>query len=211
MFRALRLRWLARQFARPSGWAGRWIFGTWLDRTSQGMNALALRLLEISSDDRVLEVGFGGGGLFQDILAARPAAAFGVDVSEAMVARARRRFRHQIAENRVRILLGSAERLPIEDAAIDKACSLNSIYFWKDPAGAIREFARVLRPGGALLLGFEAPETLRAWPGHRYGFTVYSPGELVGLAEGAGFGNAKIHEGFEPKFGRIFCVKVKRL
>jgi SAM-dependent methyltransferase len=159
----------------------------------------------------VLEVGFGGGGLFGAILAARPATAFGVDLSEAMVARACRRFGRQIAGGRARILLGSAERLPVEDAAIDKACSLNSIYFWRDSAAAMREFARVLRPGGVLLLGFEAPETLRAWPGHRYGFTVYDPGEVVRLAAGAGFGNAEIHEGLEPKFGRIFCVKVERL
>jgi SAM-dependent methyltransferase len=211
MFAALVQRYLARQFARPRGFAGRWIFGAWLDRTSQGMNALALRLLDLGPQDRVLEVGFGGGGLFQRILAARPAAAFGVDLSEEMVARACRRFGRQIGEGRARILLGSAERLPIEDAAIDKACSLNSIYFWTDPAAAMQEFARVLRPGGALLLGFEAPETLRAWPGHRYGFTIYDPGEVVRLAAGAGLGDAEVHEGLEPKFGRIFCVKVKRL
>jgi SAM-dependent methyltransferase len=211
MFAALVQRYLARQFARPRGVAGRWVFGAWLDRTSPGMNLMALRLLAIGSHDRVLEVGFGGGGLFQRILAARPAAAFGVDISEEMVARACRRFRRQINEGRARILLGSAERLPLDDSSIDKACSLNSIYFWTDPAAAMQEFARVLRPGGALLLGFEAPETLRAWPGHRYGFTVFGPGEVVRLAAGAGFGGAEVHQGLEPKFGCIFCVKVERL
>ena len=175
------------------------------------MNALALQLLDVRPQDRVLEVGFGGGSLFRQILAARPVAAIGVDLSEQMVARACRRFRRPIAEGRARILLGSAERLPVGDAEIDKACSLNSVYFWPDPEGAMEEFARVLRPGGALLLGFEAPETLRAWPGHRYGFTVYDPAEVVRLAAGAGLGNAEIHEGLEPKFGRIFCVKVERL
>ena len=211
MFTALVQRYLARQFARPRGIAGRWIFGAWLDRTSEGMNALALRLLDIRPQDRVLEVGFGGGGLFRSILAARPAAALGVDISQEMVARACRRFRRELCEGRARIQLGSAERLPVEDAAIDKACSLNSIYFWTDPAAAMQEFARVLRPGGVLLLGLEAPETLRAWPGHQYGFTVYHPNDVVRLAAGAGFGNAEVHEGLEPKFGRIFCVKVERL
>ncbi|MDP8912245.1 MAG: class I SAM-dependent methyltransferase [Pseudomonadota bacterium] len=211
IFAPLVHRYLARQFARPRGVAGRWIFGAWLDRTSQGMNALALRLLDIGSHDRVLEVGFGGGGLFGAILAARPAAAIGVDLSEEMVARACRRFRREVAEGRAQILLGSAERLPVKDGAVDKACSLNSIYFWTDPAAAMEELARVLRPGGALLLGFEAPETLRAWPGHRYGFTVYDPVEVVRLAANAGFGNAEVHQGLEPKFGKIFCVKVERL
>jgi hypothetical protein len=31
------------------------------------------------------------------------------------------------------------------------------------------------------------------------------------LAEEGGFGNAEIHEGLEPKFGKIYCVKVERL
>ena len=211
MFAPLVQRYLARQFARPQGIAGRWIFGAWLDRVNQGMNALALRLLDIGPRDGVLEVGFGGGGLFEAILAARPAAAVGVDLSEEMVARARRRFRRQVGEGRARILFGSVERLPVEDGAINKACSLNSIYFWKDPAAAMEEFSRVVRRGGTLLLGFEAPETLRDWPGHRYGFTVYDPGEVVRLAASAGFGNAEVHEGLEPKFGRIYCVKVERL
>jgi arsenite methyltransferase len=175
------------------------------------MNALALRQLGIAPEDRVLEVGFGGGSLFESILAVRPAMAIGVDISEEMVARARRRFRRQIAEGRAWIMLGSPESLQLDDASIDKACSLNSIYFWTNPAAAMQEFARVLRPGGALLLGFEAPETLCAWPGHRYGFTVYDPGDVVRLAVEAGFGNAEVYEGLEPRFGRIFCVKVERL
>ena len=209
MFAGLAQRYLARQFARPRGLAGRWIFGTWLDRVNQGMNAQALRLLDVQPEDRVLEVGFGGGSLLASILAARPSKAIGVDLSEEMVARGRSRFRREIAAGRAQILAGSVERLPIGDATVDKACSLNSIYFWKDPAAAMAELARVLRPSGLLILGFEAAETLRAWPGHRYGFTVYEPDAVVRLAEGAGFGNAEIHEGLEPKYGKIYCVRVE--
>lgn len=175
------------------------------------MNAQALRLLDLRAQDRVLEVGFGGGALLKAILAAAPATVVGVDISEEMVRRGRGRFGTDVALGRARILAGSAERLPLEDAAVDKACSLNSIYFWTDPVGAMREFARVLRPGGVLVLGFEAPETLRAWPGHRYGFTVYEPSDVVRLASDAGFGNGEVHEGLEPRFGRIFCVKAERL
>src|SRR3546814_5270861 len=34
----------------------------------------------------------------------------------------------------------SAEALPLPDAAVDKACSVNNIYFWGDPAAAMAEF-----------------------------------------------------------------------
>ena len=199
-------RYLARQFARPHGLVGRWLIAPWLDRINQGMNRLAFQLLGVGSEDRVVEVGFGGGALLALILARRPAELVGVDISEEVVARGRRRFGRQ-----ARIVAGSAESLPLESAAFDAVCSLNSIYFWQDPLWAMREFARVLRPGGRLVLGFEAPETLRAWPGHRFGFRIYDAPEVVALAKEAGFGDAEVHEGLEPKFGRIICVKVKRL
>jgi ubiquinone/menaquinone biosynthesis C-methylase UbiE len=210
MFARLIHKYLARQFARPQGLAGRWVFGAWLDRVNQGMNALALRLLEVHRGDRVLEVGFGGGALLAAILEQGPAETIGVDLSEAMVARASRRFRRDIAQGRLRLLPGSVERLPLASAVVDKACSLNSIYFWPHPAAAMHELARVLRPGGMLVLGFEAPETLRAWPGHRYGFTVYEPADVIRLASEAGFRNVEVHEGLEPKFGKIFCLKLER-
>ena len=199
-------RYLARQFARPHGLVGRWVIAPWLDRINQGMNRLALQLLAPRPEDRIGEVGFGGGALLAMMLAHRPAELIGVDISEEVVARGRRRFAGE-----ARIMTGSAESLPLGDEAVDAACSLNSIYFWEDPLRAMREFARVLRPSGRLVLGFEAPETLRAWPGHRFGFRVYDAPEVVRLAAAAGFGNVEVHEGREPKFGKIYCVKAERL
>ena len=175
------------------------------------MNVLALRLLDVRPGEKVLEVGFGGGALLAAILSKRPEQAIGLDISDEMVARGRRRFRREIAKGHASILLGSVEQLPLADGAADKACSLNTIYFWKDPEAAMRELARVIRPGGALVIGIEAPETLRAWPGHRYGFTIREPEEVIALAAEAGFGKAEVHEGLEPKFGKIYCVKVERL
>ena len=211
MFAGLVHRYLARQFARPRGLVGRFILGRLLNRTSRGINAKVLRMLDVQPGDDVLEVGFGGGSLIAAILRAGASRVIGVDLSEAMVARGRRRFRREIAAGRARLLAGSVERLPIGDAVADKACSLNTIYFWEGPAAAMRELARVLRPGGMLIIGFEAPETMRAWPGHVHGFRVYAPEEVVRLAGAAGFGNAEVEEGLEPQYGKIYCVKVERL
>ena len=203
-------RYLAGQFARPRGLVGRFLLGRLLERTSRGMNEQVLRMLDIEPGDRLLEVGFGGGSLLAAMLGAGARHVTGVDLSEAMVAGGRRRFRRQIASGRVQLLAGSVERLPIEDAALDKACSLNTLYFWKDPAAGMRELARVLRPRGLMIIGFEAPETMRAWPGHVHGFRIYEPEEVVRLAEEAGFGNAVVQEGLEPEYGKIYCVKARR-
>src|SRR3546814_18171442 len=59
---ALVRRYLAGQFARPSGWSGRWMIGPWLDRIGREMNRLTLTQLDLPPHDSGWEVGFGVGG-----------------------------------------------------------------------------------------------------------------------------------------------------
>ena len=47
---------------------------------------------------------------------------------------------------------GMAEELPLQDASVDLALSTISFHHWQDQAAGLREIARVLRPGGYLLL-----------------------------------------------------------
>ncbi|MDQ3140609.1 MAG: class I SAM-dependent methyltransferase, partial [Pseudomonadota bacterium] len=85
-------RWLAGQFARPSGRLGRLLIAPWLDRLSPRMNAAALAQLGVVPGKCVLEAGFGGGALLEALLDAG-AEVIGVEPSRAMLARAHKRFR----------------------------------------------------------------------------------------------------------------------
>lgn len=168
------------------------------------MNALVMAELGPRAGDRVLEIGFGGGALLAALLeaGARPA---GADVSEAMVGRARRRFR-----GRVEIARASIEALPFGDGAFDKAASVNNIYFWPDPGAGMRELARVVRPGGRLAIAFEPPEELARWPGHRHGFRLVSLDEATALMEEAGFGGFRTAWGRGRKPDRFCCLTATR-
>lgn len=174
------------------------------------MNRLTFEQLEVGPAERVLEVGFGGGDLIEWLLAVTEAEIIGVDVSEAMLSRARRRFRGELKQGRLKLAAGSADALPLGPGAVDKACSVNSIYFWHDPAAAMAEFGRVVRPGGRLALCLQTPASVRAWPGHVHGFAAYGAEEVAALMKGAGFGPARIVSGEAPEIGQFLCVSSER-
>lgn len=118
---------------------------------------------------RILDAGCGDGALVC-ALASRGAEATGVDPDPAMLAAARSRA--AIAGDRATFIEGRVERLPFPDASFDVVASITVLCFVPDAAGAVREMARVLRPGGRLVLGelgrwslWAALRRLRGWFG----------------------------------------------
>ncbi len=104
-------------------------------------------MIELCGDvrgTRVLDIGCGE-GRFGRLLAARGADAIGVDLTPTLVRVAHERGSAQYVR-------GSAERLPFADAACDLAVSYVTLVDIVDYAAAIRESARVLVPGGMLVV-----------------------------------------------------------
>lgn len=129
--------------------------------------------LDLSPGQRVVEVGFGGGLSLPLLLRAVGSAGqvFALDPSDEMLVRARRRFIVQRFQGRLRLERAVIESMPLGDASFDAALSLNTIPFWTDVDAAMRELARVLVPGGRLVLGIASPEMMTsggfASRGHR--------------------------------------------
>ncbi len=99
---------------------------------------------------RVLDVGCGTGYLLRMLAARYPQAVelAGIDAAPAMILAAR-----QGADDpRLRFTVGTAERLPWPDDAFDLVVSTTSFDHWADQLAGLRECARVLAPGGHLVL-----------------------------------------------------------
>jgi len=112
----------------------------------------------------------------------QPEAIYGVDMSDGMLNQARAK------SARVQWLRGPAEQLPFEDGALDAVVTTSAFHFFDQPA-ALREFHRVLAPGGLAAVAALSTRQLLpqasavSWkPQHNP-----SPGEMRDLFEGAGF------------------------
>jgi SAM-dependent methyltransferase len=104
--------------------------------------------LNIPQGGIALDVGSGPGAVTASLArAAGPdGLALGVDISEPMLARA---VRAEAGPN-VGFLRADAQRLPLRDRTVDAVASIAVLQLIPDPAAALAEIARVLRPGGRL-------------------------------------------------------------
>jgi SAM-dependent methyltransferase len=123
-------------------------------RYAEGPDAPALAVAAVleASPRRVLEVGCGPGEAAERI-AASGAEVVAVDSSPRMVELARARG--------VDARLGDAQKLDFPDESFDAALAAWMLYHVPDPARALAELARVLRPGGRLVVVTNRAEHLR--------------------------------------------------
>jgi ArsR family transcriptional regulator len=93
----------------------------------------------------------------------------GFDLSREMLAVARSNL-ERAGVGHAQVRLGDLFSLPVESAAADVVCVHQVLHFLADPAAAVREAARLLKPGGRLIISDFAPhelEFLRAEHAHR--------------------------------------------
>jgi len=117
------------------------------------LDDLEVGLVQRYATDKVaLEVGCGT-GLILERTARFARRAMGIDLSGRMLARARQRG--------LAVLQSSATALPFATASVDVAYSFKVLPHVPDIEGALREMARVVRPGGWVLAEFYNARSLR--------------------------------------------------
>jgi ubiquinone/menaquinone biosynthesis C-methylase UbiE len=130
------------------------------DRIAAGLvlgrlyGAVAAQLVDaLPRGGSVLDVGTGPGALLVEVARRRPdVRVVGVDPSTDMVGHAQNRARVAGLADRIEVHTAGAEALPFPDDSFDAVSSTLSAHHWSDLETAIAEQARVLRPGGQLLV-----------------------------------------------------------
>jgi SAM-dependent methyltransferase len=166
----------------------------WAELAEPHNRPLFEAVLEAAGGKRLLDVGCGS-GLALQLAAERGAEVAGIDVSPGLLAIARERLPGADLRE------GDMESLPWEDDRFDAVTGVNAFQFAGDPRAALREAARVLRPGGRVVASlFAAPERSQGTVAHHAmqalippeqagdhaPYALSAPGNLEAAMEAAG-------------------------
>ena len=123
----------------------------------------------------ILDVATGTAGVALVLTHRTGAQIIGIDITEAMLRRGHGRISRVGAADRVRLVVGQAERLPFPDNSFDALTFTYLLRYVADPAATLRELARVIKPGAAIAsLEFSVPPN-RFW---RCWWWLYTRGVL---------------------------------
>jgi SAM-dependent methyltransferase len=177
------------QFGRPTGFWGRAAGLLMAHRSSnRRRNAWAVSLLDVRSDDRVLEIGFGPGLAIRELsrLAAQGYVC-GIDHSALMLRRARRLNAEGLERGVVDLRLGSVDDLPAFDEPFDKILAVNAMMFWREPVARLEELRRLLRRGGLIAVAHQP-----RGPGASDETSAAKGREMVAALGRAGFSDVRL-------------------
>jgi demethylmenaquinone methyltransferase/2-methoxy-6-polyprenyl-1,4-benzoquinol methylase len=154
-----RERLALRLFAPIAGTYDRYAFLLSFGQDARWRRFLVERI-DAGPDDTVLDVACGTGAIALALARRYGCSVVGVDASREMLAAGRRRVAVAGAEARVRLEHGRAEALPFADGSFDGLTFGYLLRYVADPAGTLRELARVVRPGGRIAsLDFFVPRS----------------------------------------------------
>ncbi|OJJ20381.1 hypothetical protein BKI52_18140 [marine bacterium AO1-C] len=172
---------IAQSLACPQGVTGIEVAKE-MNRTNRFISRKTYELLDLSNQDRVLEIGLGNGAFVKEIIDAAQDIHFtGIDISETMIEEGKKINAHYIHSHQAELLLANVEKLPFKDQSFNKVCTVNTIYFWENPTNALQEIYRVLVKPGIFVIAFRPYVPGQSLDFSAYGFREYTIEEVKDL------------------------------
>lgn len=141
---------LMNHFAKPDGILGD-IVGNYMATEYLEVNLWAVQMLEIQPNDNILEVGFGPGTAIEEIAKLAPEGHIaGIDYSELMLARAKKRNQQAIQRGHVDLRHANVSELPAFEESFDKIIAINNVMYWPNLVESLQGLRNTLKPGGTI-------------------------------------------------------------
>lgn len=159
-----------------------------LNKSNAALITAAVETLDLSGSEKVADIGFGGGFGLQLLLDATNdgGRVHGVEPSAAMLTRAGKTWRSDVAAGHLELHRATMDSLPFADGALNGWISLNTLYFIDDPTVGFSELKRVLAPTGRGVIGIADPDWMARQPFTKHGFTLRPVADVLAALEAAG-------------------------
>ena len=196
---------------KPEGFFGRMMVNGMNGGSHAAMANWALSSVQINEDDRILDVGCGGGANIARLLQRAPKGRVeGVDYSSVSVNKSTKVNSTAIGEGRCRVQEASVEKLPFEEDGFDLVTAFETVYFWPEIERSFGEVKRVLKSGGRFVIVNEDDGLTGAnekWEKLIEGMHTYTPDELQKHLTAAGFHDIAVRNDSQRHWLCVTAVK----
>ena len=181
-----------------------------MNENHQPISEFAFKCVDVGTNDRILDIGCGGGVNIEKFLKLTDNNVDGIDYSDVSVKESAKRNQKAIGDKRCRIIQADVSKMPIDDEVYDLVSAFETIYFWLDIENTFKEVLKIIKPGGQFMIaqGTDGnhPDDEK-WLNSVEGMTVYTASELEKYLLNAGFGSV---ESFKKENDYILVVIAKK-
>lgn len=185
--------YISSQFKNPRGIGGK-IISLVQNVVNKQMYRNAVALVNVSADDKLLDIGYGNGHLLKLIYKKCSPDMYGIDISDDARNMAIKNNEKANAENKLHLQVGDCCALPYEDDMFATVTTINTVYFWSDTVKGLSEIRRCLKSGGSFYNVVYTKEYLDTIKYTEIGYKKFEPYELIQYGKDAGFENIEIKE-----------------
>jgi len=193
--------YISKQFSNPSGLGGKLVTSV-MNRQNRPLYEETIRLLAPRDADSILDIGCGNGYVLNMLASQCKCALTGIDTSKSILQAASQRNRAFVKSGKMNLICLDAGAMTFADCSFTKAYTINTVYFWDNLNGVLKEIRRVLKPGGLFVNTLYTNETLSRFSHTEFGYRRYTPEQL---------NKAGVDKGFTVKVvpilnGAAYCV-----
>ena len=161
-----------------------------MNENHKEISEFAFQCITLTKNDKILDIGCGGGVNIEKFLKLTDKNVDGLDYSEISVAESLKRNKSSVEKGRCRIIQADVSDMPIENESYDLVSAFETIYFWPDIGNTFKEVSRIIKTNGQFIIaqGTDGnhPDDEK-WLASVEGMSVYTSAQLEKYLLNAGF------------------------
>lgn len=123
-----------------------------MNENHREISEFAFECINVGKNDKILDIGCGGGVNIEKFLKLTSENVNGLDYSEVSVAESIKRNKTAVDCGRCEVIQADVSTMPIEDESYDLASAFETIYFWPEIEETFKEVSRIIKPNGQFMI-----------------------------------------------------------